>query len=147
LRLRHVGGGGRIAEIAPARLEAQKSTEAYEIQVGAVPAITRTTLRGVGFDLEGHATLIEDWRKEQVAAAKDFLGSCRVASNDDTLRRLADAGVLPKARDTQEAPNAVLTEDEIMAWPRTPTGMLSTALGDFTPSSPHSPAMRASGSF
>ncbi len=120
----------RIAEIAPRLLEAQKSTEAYEIQVGAVPAITRMTLRGVGFDVEGHATLIEDWRKEQVAAAKDFLGACRVASNDDTLRRLADAGVLPKARDTQEALNAVLTEDEIMAWPRTPTDMLSTALAD-----------------
>ena len=122
----------RIAEIAQL-LDAQASTESYEIQIGAICATTRMTLRGVGFDVERHAALIDDWRKEQAAATQDFIDACRAASNDDALRPLADAGVLPKARHTQETLNAVLTEDEIAAWPRTPTGMFFDRTRGFAP--------------
>jgi DNA polymerase I-like protein with 3'-5' exonuclease and polymerase domains len=120
----------RIAEIAPARLTAQKSTEAYELQVGAIPAITRMTLRGVGFDVEAHDKMIGGWRQEQAAATREFLSACRDAG-DDTLTRLADANVLPKANDTQAALRAVLTEKELVGWPRTEkSGALSTAYAD-----------------
>ena len=119
-----------IAEIAPAKLTAQKSTEAYEIQAGAIPAITRMTLRGVGFDVEAHDKMIGEWRQEQAAATQEFLGACRDAGGD-TLTRLADANVLPKANDTQAALRAVLTEKELAGWPRTEkSGALSTAYAD-----------------
>jgi DNA polymerase I len=120
----------RLAETAPTRLTAQKSTEAYEIQAGAIPAITRMTLRGVGFDVEAHDKMIGEWRQEQAAAAQEFLGACRGAGGD-TLTRLANANLLPKANDTQVALRAVLTEKELAGWPRTEkSGALSTAYAD-----------------
>jgi DNA polymerase I len=120
----------RIAEIASARLMAQNSTEAYEIQVGAVPAITRMTLRGVGFDSEAHDKMIGEWRQEQAAATQEFLDACRNAGGD-TLTQLADANVLPKTKDTQMALRAVLTDKELADWPRTEkSSALSTAYAD-----------------
>lgn len=120
----------RIAEIAPSRLAAQKSTEAYEIQAGAAPAITRMALRGVGFDSEAHDNMIGEWRQEQAAATQEFLDACRDAGGD-TLTELADATVLPKANDTQAVLRAVLTEKELAGWPRTEkSGALSTAYAD-----------------
>ena len=121
---------GALPRSRPRELTAQKSTEAYEIQAGAIPAITRMTLRGVGFDVEAHDKMIGEWRQEQAAATQEFLGACRDAGGD-TLTRLADANVLPKANDTQAALRAVLTEKELVGWPQTKkSGALSTAYAD-----------------
>jgi hypothetical protein len=59
-----------------------------------------------------------------------WIGACRDAGGD-TLTRLADANVLPKANDTQAGLRAVLTERELVGWPRTEkSGALSTAYAD-----------------
>ena len=88
------------------------------------------TLRGVGFDVEAHDKMIGEWRQEQAEATQVFLGACRDAGGD-TLTRLADANVFPKANDTQAALRAVLTEKELAGWPRTEkSGALSTAYAD-----------------
>jgi DNA-binding winged helix-turn-helix (wHTH) protein len=113
----------RIAEVAPARLAEQQSTEAYEIQVGAIPAISRMTERGLHFGVEAHTRLVTEWQAEQDAAFADFAAACAAAGRAPPTR-------IPTAEDARLILQDVLSPEELEQWPLTKNGALSTRKGD-----------------
>ena len=110
----------RIAEKILPRFDVQRS--AYEIQMKAVPAATRMEQRGFKLDVDAHARLIEDLKKERLAAEQEYREACLTSGHT----ALADKA---PSTPTQKAAllTALLSSDELARWRRTEkSGALST---------------------
>ena len=111
----------RVAErVLPALRE---QTSAYEIQMPAVPATVRMELRGLGFDSEAHARLMDELRQERIALAEAYVEACKACGHPD----LAAAGVPSTPRKKEFVLTTLLSSEELAAWARTEkSGHLST---------------------
>jgi DNA polymerase-1 len=90
-------------------------TSAYEIQVGAIPAVMHMKRRGFKINVAAHAELVASLAAERVAACKDFAVVC------------PDRALPTKPAELQDLLEALLTDEELEGWKRTPVeGELST---------------------
>jgi DNA polymerase-1 len=95
---------------------------AYEIQVGAVPAVVRMGSRGFKLDVGAHARLIADLRRERLAAEQEYREACLASGHD----RLADETPSTPAKKAALL-TTLLSSDELKRWRRTEkSGALST---------------------
>jgi DNA polymerase I-like protein with 3'-5' exonuclease and polymerase domains len=99
-----------------------RQVSAYEIQMGALPAVMRMKMRGFGVDIEAHTRLIGELRREHDKAADRYAQACL----DCGHKSLADAGVPSRPNDKIAVLEVILTSDELDDWRRTDTGKLST---------------------
>ena len=111
----------RVAQrVLPALRE---QTSAYEIQMLAVPATVRMELRGLGFDSEAHARLMDELRQERIALAEAYVEACKACGHSD----LAAAGVPSTPERQSSVLTTLLSSEELAAWARTEkSGHLST---------------------
>jgi DNA polymerase I len=126
----------RIAEKILPRFDVQRS--AYEIQMKAVPAATRMDQRGFKLDVDAHARLIEDLKKERLAAEQEYREACLTSGHT----ALADKA---PSTPTQKAAllTALLSSDELSRWRRTEkSGALSTRRSELLRAG-HYPPIRA----
>ena len=99
---------------------------AYDIQVGAIPAVVRMQLRGILLDTTAHAALIAALKAERARLVDVYAAACEEADRPD----LRLAGVPDNAPAIEALLAGLLTEQERQAWPRTPkSGKLSTRRG------------------
>ncbi|UZF90649.1 DNA polymerase [Bosea sp. NBC_00550] len=90
---------------------------AYDIQVGAIPAVVRMQLRGILLDVPAHAALVAALKAERAQLVGAYDRECVQAGRMD-LRR---AGVPENAPEVEALLNTLLPEQEREAWPRTPS--------------------------
>ena len=113
---------------------------AYDIQVGAIPAVVRMQLRGILLDATAHAALIAALKAERARLADVYAAACEEAGRPD-LRR---AGVPDNAPAIEALLAGLLTEQEQQAWPRTPkSGKLSTRRVDLAAGAAAYPLLKA----
>jgi DNA polymerase I len=126
----------RIAEKILPRFDIQKS--AYEIQIGAVPAVMRMEQRGFKLDVEAHARLTADLSEERLAAEQDYCEACR-AGGHTTLINKAPSTPAQK----QNLLEVLLSSEELQYWRRTEkSGTLSTKRSELMRAG-HYPPIRA----
>ena len=113
---------------------------AYDIQVGAIPAVVRMQLRGIRLDATTHATLIAALKAERARLVDVYAAACDAADRPD-LRILR----VPDNAPAIEALLAgLLKEQEQQAWPRTPkSGKLSTRRVDLAEGAIAYPLLKA----
>ena len=113
---------------------------AYDIQVGAIPAVVRMQLRGILLDTTAHAALIAALKAERARLVGVYAAACEEAGRPD-LRR---AGVPDNAPAIEALLAGLLTEQEQQAWPRTPkSGKLSTRRVDLAAGAAAYPLLKA----
>ena len=113
---------------------------AYDIQVGAIPAVVRMQLRGILLDATAHAALIAALKTERARLAGVYAGSCEEAGRGDLCR----AGVPDNAPAIEALLVSLLAEQEREAWPRTPkSGKLSTRRADLAAGAAAYPLLKA----
>ena len=113
---------------------------AYDIQVGAIPAVVRMQLRGILLDATAHAALIAALKAERARLAGVYAAACEEAGRAD-LRR---AGVPDNAPAIEALLAGLLEEQEQQDWPRTPkSGKLSTKRVDLASGAAAYPLLQA----
>ena len=113
---------------------------AYDIQVGAIPAVVRMQLRGILLDATAHAALITALKAERARLACVYARSCEEAGRPDLQR----AGVPDNAPAIEALLGGLLAEQEQQAWPRTPkSGKLSTKRADLAEGAAAYPLLKA----
>ena len=113
---------------------------AYDIQVGAIPAVVRMQLRGILLDTTAHAALIAALKAERARLADVYAAACEEADRPD----LRLAGVPDNAPAIEALLTRLLTEQERQAWPRTPkSGKLSTRRADLAAGAAAYPLLKA----
>ena len=113
---------------------------AYDIQVGAIPAVVRMQLRGILLDATAHAALIAALKAERARLAGVYAAACEEAGRPD-LRR---AGVPDNAPAIEALLAGLLEEQEQQDWPRTPkSGKLSTRRVDLAAGAAAYPLLQA----
>jgi DNA polymerase-1 len=113
---------------------------AYEIQMSAVPAVARMELRGFRLDVAAHQRLGEALTHKLRLAESAYLGACLGAGRAD----LANAGLPKTPRDKERLLEALLPQDELECWERTPrNAALSTKRSDLTRAAPKYPPIAA----
>ncbi len=113
---------------------------AYEIQVGAIPAVVRMQLRGILLDATTHAALIAALKAERARLAGVYAAACDEAGRAD----LRLAGVPDNAPAIEALLASLLTEQEQQAWPRTSkSGKLSARRADLSASAAAYPLLKA----
>ena len=113
---------------------------AYDIQVGAIPAVVRMQLRGILLDATAHAALIAALKAERARLAGVYAAACEEAGRAD-LRR---AGVPDNAPAIEALLAGLLAEQEQQDWPRTPkSGKLSTRRADLAAGAAAYPLLKA----
>ena len=113
---------------------------AYDIQVGAIPAVVRMQLRGILLDTTAHAALIVALKAERARLAGVYATACEEAGRAD-LRR---AGVPDNAPAIEALLAGLLEEQEQQDWPRTPkSGKLSTKRVDLASGAAAYPLLQA----
>ena len=113
---------------------------AYDIQVGAIPAVVRMQLRGILLDATAHAALIAALKAERARLAGVYAAACEEAGRAD-LRR---AGVPDNAPAIEALLAGLLEEQEQQDWPRTPkSGKLSTQRVDLAAGAAAYPLLQA----
>jgi DNA polymerase-1 len=111
---------------------------AYDIQVGAIPAVVRMQLRGILLDATAHAALIAALKAERARLAGVYAGSCEETEHP-SLR-----GVPDNAPAIEALLAGLLKEQERLAWPRTPkSGKLSTRRADLVEGAAAYPLLQA----
>jgi DNA polymerase-1 len=114
----------RLANEVLPQLLVQRS--AYEIQMTALPAVTRMISRGVLLSREAHAKLIADLRVEEQQLGEEYREACLQVERTD----LAEAGIPHTPAQKIKLLRELLTADEIATWPRAEKGALSTKRED-----------------
>ena len=100
---------------------------AYDIQVGAIPAVVRMQLRGILLDTTAHAALIAALKAERARLDDVYAAACEKADRPE----LRLAGVPNNVPAIERLLRGLLTEQQRQAWPRTPkSDKLSTRRGD-----------------
>ena len=113
---------------------------AYDIQVGAIPAVVRMQLRGILLDAAAHATLIAALKAKRARLTDVYAAACEKADRPD-LRR---AGVPDNAPAIEALLTKLLNEQERQDWPRTPkSGKLSTRRADLAEGAAAYPLLKA----
>ena len=113
---------------------------AYDIQVGAIPAVVRMQLRGILLDATAHAALIAALKAERARLADVYAAACEEADRPD----LRQAGVPDNAPAIEALLTGLLTEQERQDWPRTPkSGKLSTRRADLAAGAAAYPLLKA----
>jgi DNA polymerase-1 len=98
---------------------------AYDIQVGAIPAVVRMQLRGILLDATAHAALVTALEVERARLSEVYAATCEKAEHPN-LR-----GVPDNAQAIEALLAGLLAVQEKQAWPRTPkSGKLSTRRSD-----------------
>ena len=96
---------------------------AYDIQVGAIPAVVRMQLRGILLDTTAHAALIAALKAERARLDRRLRRGVRRGRPAGP----APTGVPDNAPAIEALLTELLTEQEQQDWPRTPkSGKLST---------------------
>ena len=96
---------------------------AYDIQVGAIPAVVRMQLRGILLDVTAHAALIAALQAERARSTGVYAAACETAGRPE----LRQAGVPNNTPAIEALLTQLLTEQERQDWPQTPkSGKLST---------------------
>ena len=92
--------------------------------------------RGVGFDREAHAALLEDLKERRLELEERFEAACIEAGKPD----LASGGVPSTPAGKAKLLAALLTPEELEAWPVTPKGLAkSTKRADLRRGAHHAP--------
>ena len=113
---------------------------AYDIQVGAIPAVVRMQLRGILLDATAHAALIAALKAERTRLTGVYAAACEEAGRAD-LRQPGVPGNVPAI---EALLTSLLTEQERQNWPRTPkSGKLSTRRADLAASAAAYPLLKA----
>ena len=113
---------------------------AYDIQVGAIPAVVRMQLRGILLDTTAHAALITALKAERARLAGVYATACEEADRPDLHR----AGVPDNAPAIEALLTGLLEEQEQQDWPRTPkSGKLSTKRVDLASGAAAYPLLQA----
>jgi DNA polymerase-1 len=113
---------------------------AYEIQMAAVPAVARMELRGFRLDVGAHQRLGEELARKLREAEIAYVDACRAHGRDD----LAEAGLPKTPRDKERLLEALLPQDELDSWERTPrNATLSTKRADLMHAAPDYPPIAA----
>jgi DNA polymerase I-like protein with 3'-5' exonuclease and polymerase domains len=113
---------------------------AYDIQVGAIPAVVRMQLRGILLDAAAHAALIAALKAERARLGGVYAAACEKAGRAD-LRR---AGVPDNTPAIEALLAGLLEEQEQQDWPRTPkSGKLSTKRVDLASGAAAYPLLQA----
>ena len=113
---------------------------AYDIQVGAIPAVVRMQLRGILLDTTAHAALIVALKAERARLAGVYGTACEEAGRAD-LRR---AGMPDNTPAIEALLAGLLEEQEQQDWPRTPkSGKLSTKRVDLASGAAAYPLLQA----
>jgi DNA polymerase-1 len=113
---------------------------AYDIQVGAIPAVVRMQLRGILLDEEAHAALIAALKAERARLTGVYAAACEEAGRSD----LRGAGVPDNAPAVEALLTGLLASPEQQAWPRTPkSGKLSTRWADLAAGATAYPLLQA----
>ena len=113
---------------------------AYDIQVGAIPAVVRMQLRGILLDAKTHAALIAALKAKRARLTDVYAAACEKAGRAD----LGQAGVPDNAPATLALLAGLLAEQEQQAWPRTPkSGKLSTRRADLAAGAAAYPLLKA----
>jgi DNA polymerase-1 len=100
---------------------------AYDIQVGAIPAVVRMQLRGILLNATAHTALIAALKAERTRLTGVYAAACEEAGRAD-LRR---SGVPDNTPAIEALLAGLLEEQEQQDWPRTPkSGKLSTRRAD-----------------
>ena len=128
----------RIAEKTLHRLDIQRS--AYEIQMGAIPAVVRMEQRGFKIDIEAHARLIEELAQRRVVAEQRYRDACLGTGHVE----LALANRAPSTPAQKAALlTTLLSSDELARWRKTTkSGALSTKRSELLRAA-HYPPLRA----
>ena len=114
----------------------RKQTSAYEIQMAAVPAVMRMEGRGFKLDVAAHARLMEELRVEREREEFAYCEAC-LAAGHANLAQMTPTTPARKGALLE----ALLSEDELRKWKRTPTGALSTARSEMLKAAAHPPAL------
>jgi DNA polymerase-1 len=113
---------------------------AYDIQVGAIPAVVRMQLRGILLDATAHEALITALKAERARLTRVYAAACEEAGRQD----LWAAGVPDNAPAVEALLTGLLGEQEREGWPRTPkSGKLSTRRVDLVAGAAAYPLLRA----
>jgi DNA polymerase-1 len=113
---------------------------AYDIQVGAIPAVVRMQLRGILLDTTAHAALIVALKAERARLTGVYTAACDEANRPD----LRLAGVPDNAPAIEALLTGLLEEQEQQDWPRTPkSGKLSTKRVDLASAAAAYPLLQA----
>jgi DNA polymerase I len=110
---------------------------AYDIQVGAIPAVVRMQLRGILLDAKAHVGLITALKAERTRLEAVYAAACVEAGQPRTA-------VPDSAPAIQALLAELLEEQELAAWPRTPkSGKLSTKRADLVAGAAAYPLLQA----
>ncbi len=113
---------------------------AYDIQVGATPAVMRMQARGILLDATAHAALIGALKVERARLTDVYAAACEAADRGD----LRQAGVPDNTPAIEALLASLLTEQEQQDWPRTPkSDKLSTRRADLAASAAAYPLLKA----
>jgi DNA polymerase-1 len=130
----------QLAETVLPLLDQDSRRTAYDIQVGAIPAVVRMQLRGILLDEVAHAALIASLGAERARLAGVYAAACEEAGRPD----LRQAGVPDNAPAVEALLVELLAEQERQAWPRTPkSGKLSTRRADLAAGATAYPLLKA----
>ena len=105
----------RLYPILKSQLERTNQWEAYVRLERTLPIVADMMLSGIGFDVEGCTSLIEEWQGNLDAAR-------RVLNEDSELASLN----LASSKQKELWLKSRLSEEEIRRWPKTPKGGLQT---------------------
>ena len=126
----------RLIGILEPRLQAERVTGAYRIQHDVLPAVARMERRGVGFDGRAHAALLDDLKERRLELEQQFEAACIKAGRPE----LALDGVPSTPAGKGKLLAALLTPEELEAWPVTPRGLAkSTKRADLRRGAHHAP--------
>jgi DNA (cytosine-5)-methyltransferase 1 len=109
---------------------------AFDIQMKATPAVVRMESRGFKIDVEAHARLIEELKRERIEATDAYRAACLESGHADL------ANSPPPATPAQKEALLIelLSSDELARWKRTEkSGKLSTARAELTRASQYPP--------
>jgi DNA polymerase-1 len=113
---------------------------AYDIQVGAIPAVVRMQLRGILLDATAHGTLVAALQAERARLAGVYVVACEQAGRAE----LGRAGVPDNVPAIEALLAGLLAEQEREIWPRTPrSGKLSTRRADLVEGAAAYPLLKA----
>jgi DNA polymerase-1 len=111
---------------------------AYDIQVGAIPAVVRMQLRGILLDATTHAALIVALKAERVRLTGVYAAACDAAGRPEL------APVPDNVPAIEALLAGLLTEQERQIWPRTPkSDKLSTRRADLATGAAAYPLLKA----
>jgi DNA polymerase-1 len=100
---------------------------AYEVQIAATAAVARMELRGFGLNIDAHAKLIDDLKREREDACAAYAEACRAHGRED----LATAPPPATPHEKESLLESLLTSAELARWQRTEkSGALSTRRSD-----------------